>query len=229
MISKFICIDTETCNSLIDENEKLDLSQSLVYDVGWTVFDKKNTVYKTRSYVVAEIFLDSVLMDSAYYKDKIPQYWEDIKNGTRQLKSFKNIRLQYLRDLKFYKIKATMAHNAYFDYNALNTTLRYLTNSRYRYWFPYKNELWDTLKMSRDVLRDKKAYTEYCDKHGYKTKHKIPQNRYTAEILNRFIKGDENFIESHTGLEDTLIEKDIFLYCLKQKKGMRKKLFSRAC
>ena len=33
-------IDTETCNGLIDEKGKLDLSQSLVYDIGWQVVDK---------------------------------------------------------------------------------------------------------------------------------------------------------------------------------------------
>ena len=52
-----IGIDTETSNSLIDENDKLDLTQSLVYDIGWQVIDKKGKVYKKRSYVVAEIFL----------------------------------------------------------------------------------------------------------------------------------------------------------------------------
>ena len=225
----FIGIDTETCNSLLDDKGKLDLSQSLVYDIGWVIFDKKGQVYKTRSDVIAEIFLDKELMQSAYYKDKIPQYWEDIKSGKRILKSFLKVRRQYLIDRKKYNSQVTFAHNAYFDYNALNNTLRYLTGSHNRYWFPYSIELWDSLKMSRDILGKKKSYTDFCDKNGYKTNHKTPQNRLTAEILYRFISGNRDFVESHTGLEDTLIEKEIFLYCLKQKKRMRKKLFARAC
>ena len=226
----FIGIDTETCNSLIDPDNKLDLSQSLVYDVGWIIFNSKGKVFKKRSYVVAEIFLDAELMDTAYYKEKIPQYWQDIKDGKRQLKKFMNIRWQYLQDRKKYNSTVTFAHNAYFDYNALNVTMRYLTGSKYRYWFPFKVDLWDSLKMSRDVLGNKKAYTDFCDKNNYKTNHKTPQNRFTAEILYRFISGDNEFVESHTGLEDTEIEKEIFLYCLKKNKRCNKKLFKpRAC
>lgn len=226
----YIGIDTETCNSLIDSDNKLDLSQSLVYDVGWAIVNRKGKVYKKRSYVVAEIFLDKVLMDTAYFKEKIPQYWEDIKSGKRVLTSFRKIRLQFLADRKKYNASVAFAHNAYFDYNALNNTLRYLTSSKYRYFFPYKLELWDTLKMSRDVLGKKKAYTRFCDKYNYKTNHLTPQNRYTAEILYRYLTGKNDFEESHTGLEDVEIEKEIFAYCLKKNKNCNKRLFkSRAC
>ena len=40
-----IGIDTETCNGLVDKDGKVDLSQSLVYDIGWQVVDKKGTAY----------------------------------------------------------------------------------------------------------------------------------------------------------------------------------------
>ena len=152
-----IGIDTETANGLIDKNGKLDLSQSLVYDVGWTIIDKKGKVFLERSFVVAEIFLDKELMKSAYFAEKIPQYWEDIKTGKRVLKSFKNIRMTFLADRKKYKCAAVFAHNAFFDYNALNNTLRFLSGSKYRFFFPYSLEIWDTLKMSRDVFGNKKG------------------------------------------------------------------------
>ena len=138
MPRNFLGLDTETCNSLIDENGKLDLSQSLVYDVGWQVVNRKGKVKKQRSYVVAEIFLNSILMDSAYYKNKIPMYWEDIKKGKRELKTFRNIWFQFLSDKKRYNCKVVFAHNAFFDYNALNNTLRYLTKSKKRYFFLLK-------------------------------------------------------------------------------------------
>ena len=41
-----IGIDTETCNGLMDTDGKLDLSQSLVYDIGWQVTDKKGKSFK---------------------------------------------------------------------------------------------------------------------------------------------------------------------------------------
>ena len=36
-----IGIDTETTNGLVDEKGKLDLSNSLVYDIGYQIIDKK--------------------------------------------------------------------------------------------------------------------------------------------------------------------------------------------
>lgn len=220
-------VDTETCNSLTDENGKLDLSQSLVYDIGWQVLNKKGRPIKERSYVVYEIFTNETLMDSAYYKDKIPQYWEDIKSGKRQLKRFRNIYFQFLADRKKYSCDVVFAHNAFFDYNALNNTMRYLTKSKYRYFFPYKLEIWDTLKMANDVFGTSPKYFRFCEQNGYMTNHKTPRPRMTAEVLYRYISKDPEFLESHTGLEDVKIETQILLRCLKSRKKMRKTLFNK--
>lgn len=222
----FLGIDTETTNALETEEGKIDLSNSLVYDVGWQIIDRRGNVFLERSYVVAEIFLDTPLMKSAYFAEKIPQYWEDIKAGKRILTSFLKIRRQFLRDRKRFKCQAVFAHNAYFDYNALNTTLRYLTGSKYRYFFPYSCKILDTLKMARDVIGKSKDYTLFCEKNNYLTNHKTPQNRLTAEILWRYLSGDNEFIESHTGLEDVEIESKIFVYCLNAGIKTRRSLFS---
>ena len=227
MPRNFLGLDTETCNSLIDENGKLDLSQSLVYDVGWQVVNRKGKVKKQRSYVVAEIFLNSILMDSAYYKNKIPMYWEDIKKGKRELKTFRNIWFQFLSDKKRYNCKVVFAHNAFFDYNALNNTLRYLTKSKKRYFFPFKTEIWDTLKMARDVFGTSPKYVNFCKEHGFMTNHKNPRPRLTAEVLYRYLHNTPNFEEAHTGLEDVEIETEIMLRCLKSRKPMRKTLFKK--
>lgn len=221
----FLGIDTETTNAL-ETDGKLDLSNSLVYDVGWQIIDRRGNVFLERSYVVAEIFLDTSLMKSAYFAEKIPQYWEDIKTGKRILTSFLKIRRQFLRDRKRFKCQAVFAHNAYFDYNALNTTLRYLTGSKYRYFFPYSCKILDTLKMARDVIGKSKDYTLFCEKNNYLTNHKTPQNRLTAEILWRYLSGDNEFIESHTGLEDVEIESKIFVHCLNAGIKTRRSLFS---
>lgn len=38
--------------------------------------------------------------------------------------------------------------------------------------------------------------------------------RLTAEILYRYLTNNVDFVESHTGLEDVMIEKEIFKACL---------------
>ena len=212
----YIVLDTETTNGFDDP---------LVYDNGFAVIDKTGKVYEAYSFVNREVFCGMKdLMQSAYYAEKIPQYWEQIKNHTRKITNFYMIRKTLSDVCKKYNVKAIMAHNARFDYNALTTTQRYLTKSKYRWFFPYGVEIWDTLKMAQDTICKQKSYKNWCRENGYVTKGNRPQA--TAEILYRYITGDYDFKESHTGLEDVMIEKEIFAHCMRQHKPMRKKCFA---
>ena len=204
--TKFLVIDTETTNSIDDP---------FCYDIGFAVVDATGKTYETHSYVVADIFLDNELMASAYFADKIPQYWEDIKSGKRILRRFKTIK-SILRDVVTqYGIRYVVAHNASFDYRSLNYTQRLLTSSKYRYFLPWGVEIWDTLKMARQVLGKDETYKQFCVDNGFTYgKEDKPQYRFTAEIIHRFLTGNLDFVEEHTGLEDVLIEKDILAYCL---------------
>ena len=56
-IKYLIGLDTETCNGLVLEDDKLDLSQSIVYDIGWVVTDKRGNIYEKRSFVIYETFV----------------------------------------------------------------------------------------------------------------------------------------------------------------------------
>ena len=160
------------------------------------------------------------LMKTAYYANKISIYIADLDAGTRELKTFFEVRRIINEIIKKYNIKALMAHNARFDIKALNTTIRYLTKSKYRYFLPYGVTVWDTLAMARTTIGKQKTYVNWCKKNNYLTKN--GQVRLTAEILHRYLTLDNNFKESHTGLEDVLIEKDIFVRCERQHKKMNR-------
>ena len=202
-MEKYIMLDTETTNSLDDP---------ICYDVGFAVVDKEGAIYETHSFVVAEVFLNEELMASAYFIEKVPQYWEDIKNGTRKLAKFNTIRKVLAETMKKYNTNIVIAHNARFDYRSTAKTQRYLTKSKYRYFLPYGTEVWDTLKMAREVLKNDVDYDNFCYNNNYVTKR--GRKRFTAEILYRFFTGDNDFVESHTGLEDVTIEKVIFAECM---------------
>lgn len=218
-----IVIDCETapCDKTIEEVTPVNM---LAYDIGWIIVDKKGNVYAQRSFVNADVFLDEKeLMQSAYYADKIPEYWKDIKAGTRTLTSFYNIVKTFREDVKQYKIEQVYAHNMRFDYGALNNTERWLTKSKYRYFFPYDVEICDTLKLARQLIATMPTYKRYCERNGYMTKNKQP--RLTAEIIYRFISGEEDFEEEHKGLDDCLIEKEILAYCYRKHKKMNPRLW----
>lgn len=218
-------MDTETANTLC-VNGKLNMDNVLVYDIGWSVIDLHGNTYESKSYIVDEIFNDMPdLMTSAYYAEKIPQYLEDIENGSRMVASFYEIRKDLLDTMERYGTKIVCCHNTRFDKNALTISQRYITKSKYRYFFPFETEYWDTMKMASDVILPMKSYRKFCEENGYMTKHKTPRPRMTAEILYRFIAKDKGFIESHTALEDVMIESEIMWYCFRKHKKMRKGLY----
>ena len=197
-------IDTETTN---------DIDCPIVYDVGYQIFSPvTGEILCERSFLNADVFCDHELMASAYFAEKIPQYWEDVKNHKRTLMSWYMIKKTFANDCKEYGVKIACAHNASFDNRALNNTQRYITTSKYRYFLPYGIEWWDTLKMARATLKNDNDYGEFCYNNDYLTSRGC--RRYTAEIIYRYITNENDFEESHTGLEDVKIERTIFEYLL---------------
>lgn len=223
-----IVMDTETC-PLDREYNGVTPFNMFVYDIGWAVVDKHGNVYETKSYVNKDIFYgEKDLMNSSYYANKLPQYFEDIENGSRVVASWYEIRNDLVETMKRYETNIVCAHNARFDDGATKNTQRWLTKSKYRYFLPYGTEVWDTMKMSLDVIATMPTYKAFCEENGYMTRHKTPRPQVKAEVIYRFITGDNDFIESHTGLEDVLIEKEILAYCYRKHKKMRKKLYENA-
>ena len=218
-----IVLDTETCP--LDKNfEGVDPNNMWVYDVGYAIIDKRGKVYRERSFINADIFLnEKLLMNSSYYANKIPQYWEDIKSGKRVLTSFYNIRKTLLEDIAEFEVEEVYAYNMRFDYLSLNNTERWLTKSQYRYFLTKDLVICDIMKMARDVIAPMPTYKRFCEEHGYMTKNN--QVQLKAETVYKFITKDLDFIESHTGLEDVMIEKEILVYCYRQHKKMRRKLW----
>lgn len=222
-ISYKIVLDTETCPLDKDLND-VDPYNMWSYDIGWAVVDKRGNVYRTRSFMVADIFLnEKMLMNSAYYANKIPQYWEDIKSGKRVLTSFYNVRKTLLADIEDFGVEQIFAHNMRFDYGNLNNTQRWLTKSQFRYYFPKEMQICDTLKMARDILGKMPSYRRFCEENGFITKNN--QLQMKAEVIYKFLTQNLDFVESHTGLEDVMIEKEILAYCYRQHKKMRIHLF----
>lgn len=202
-MKKYIILDTETTN---------DIDCPLVYDFGFSVIDENGKAYASYSFVNADIFCDDEMMANAYFAEKIPQYWEDIKNGNRVLKSFRSIERIFRRVCREWQVDTFVAHNARFDYLALQTTKRYITTSKERFFFPYGSKFVDTLKLSREVFGKNETYRNFCVTNNYVTNY--GQNRYTAEVIYRFLTNCNDFVEEHTGLADCMIEKEIFRYCL---------------
>ena len=216
----FMVLDTETC-PIDRESQEVTPKNMLVYDIGYCVVDKQGNVYRTGSYIVSEIFFGeyNTKMQSSYYANKIPNYFNDIANGSRVVKTWSQISFILRKVIEEFDISVVVAHNARFDFGVLSNTKEYLEEYP---MLPYI-EWWDTLKMAKSILGNMPTYKRFCQENGYITSS--GNCRFTAEVITRYIAKDKSFTESHTGLEDTLIEKDILAYCIKQHKKMDKLLF----
>lgn len=207
---KFLVLDTETCNTI---------EQPLPYDIGWAICDRKGNIYETRSFIIAETFLDMKdVMSSAYYAKKIPMYWDDIKSGKRTIKTMWNIRKILIDDMKTYDIKKVGAYNMGFDKRALNNLMRYVSKSWCRWFFPFGTEYFCIWNLACQVLLNRTSYIKFAEKNGLVSDK---NNLLTsAEACYRYITNEINFKEEHTGLEDVLIEVKILAECYRQHRKM---------
>lgn len=206
----YLVIDTETCNTV---------EQPLPYDIGFAICDRMGNIAEERSYVVAETFLDMKdTMKSAYFAEKIPQYWEDIKNGSRKIKSIYKIRKEVKDLMKKYNVKKVGAYNMGFDKRALNNVMRYTTKSFCRWFFPFGTEFFCIWHLATQTLLQQKTFFKMAEKNGwFSEKGNLLTN---AEVTYNYIKKMSDFKEEHKGLEDVRIEIEIMAHCFRQHKKM---------
>ena len=214
----YVVLDTETANSV---------EQPLPYDIGWVICDRDGNIYEERSFVVAETFIDMKdVMQSAYYAEKIPQYWEDIKAGTRLIRPMWTIRRQLLDDMTTYNTNRVGAYNMGFDKRALNNLIRYTSKSWARWFFPYNTEFFCIWNFACSVLLNTKSYIDFALTNGLVSDYGNIQT--SAETAYKFITGDTEFKEEHKGLEDVKIEVAIMAKCYKTHKKIENNVNS-AC
>ena len=213
-----IVLDTEKTNN----NMESKFNDGLVYDIGFTIADKKGNIYAKRSYAVKEIFDWTELMDTAYYKNKLPKYYEKLAKGEMKKETIWNIRKAIKTAMEYFNITEVWAFNANFDLTTLNNTVRYLSGSGCRYFFKYGTEICDIWHVACQTLGLQKTFQWENIRN---TKGNLITN---AERMFGYIIQDETFEEEHTGLADAEIETKILARCLASHKSIDKKI-NRAC
>ena len=214
----FLVVDVETANST---------EQALTYDVGFSVCDKQGRVYESRSYAISDIFFDekkiygnTELMDSAYYAQKLPQYYDGMCSGAWKVAPLLVVRKEIHQLMKEYNISVVCAYNCHFDKSALNTTLRYVSKSALRWFFPYNTEFYCIWNMACQTICKQKNFLKFCLENGL---YSASGNcKTSAEVVWAYLTDNVDFEEKHTGLEDVKIEVQIMAHCFRQHKKMDK-------
>ena len=202
-----LLFDTETIGD-ITKGEK-----AFPYDISFINIFKREITHQV-AYINKDIFDNDYLMNNAFYKNKIPFYNEKLATDNNYKKvNDKELLLNLNKFIKDNNIKYFLAFNVKFDYNSINNLYEKVG---------IKNEfsklrLIDIWKIATDMLilfsPLYESYMLFCYKNNYITESG-KNVKTSAEVFNRWINNDINFIESHTGLEDTYCEYNILLKLL---------------
>ena len=204
MIAKksIMVLDTETC----------DLAGS-VYDVGYTVTDKKGNIATRYNALVSEVFTDAKKMMGAFYAKKLfTHYAPMLERGDITIKPWGDIVEQMRSDIQTHGVNVMAAYNLGFDRRVMRGT-----HSTFGDGAPIcgKMDQLDLWQFACETKLSSKAYKRIARENGWvSNKGNI---RTGAEYAYRFCSGDFGFIEDHTALSDALIETNIMAKCFASK------------
>ena len=140
----YLTLDTETAtlpfvNEIaLDSKAKqtISIAKPLVYDIGWTISDRNGNIIKRENYLIQETFFVPNIFNTAYYKDKRPQYMRLYSEGKINAATWNEVIDILLADLE--TVNFVTAYNACFDFKkAIPFTERYiyhLYSENYNKW-----------------------------------------------------------------------------------------------
>lgn len=203
---------------LIDVETTGGLAKPLIYDLGFAITDKQGKIYEEKSFVIEEIFQDGEndLMETAYYAEKIPHYQEGLRTGLFEKIKWADA-LKVMNSLaEKYRTKTVAAYNLAFDKRAIELTHKFLGNEGKVLTLPMKMLcIWG---MACETIFSQKTYGVVATQEGWVSD--TGNYKTNAEVAYRYITGQNDFEEEHTGLEDVRIEAKIMADCYRQNKKM---------
>lgn len=207
MINKkltYMVIDTETC----------DLEGN-VYDVGFTICDRKGTIKIEYNALVEEIFTDADKMMGAFYAKKLfTHYSPMLQNDDIALVPWIDLidHVDYCANV--YDVDVVCAYNLAFDRRVLSQTHKTLGFTGKIFSKPMRQlDIW---RFACETKLSQAGYRQIAESEGWVSN--AGNIRTGAEYAYRFCSGDFGFIEDHTALSDARIETRILADCFSTKK-----------
>ena len=119
----YMVVDTETAtlpfanevaNGDPERKKRIAIAKPLVYDIGWTITDRKGNIYDRKQFLIAETFSVPAVFNTAYYAEKRPIYLEMLSKGETSVLPWNNVMDIFMADLE--KVNAVGAFNSMFDF-----------------------------------------------------------------------------------------------------------------
>lgn len=241
----------QLCHSA-EEIKKIAIAKPIVYDIGWVISQRDGKIIEKKNYLVQETFFVPQVFNTAYYADKRPIYIDLLNKGAIQVKDWNDIIQELLEDLQKVEIVAAFNACFDFK-KAIPFTERYIKNlysNDYQKWEDRQYKQCKKILKGIDDsenpdylipmfhLRDKnfpildlwgasceklgEKYKEFCLKSGRITASGIYFST-SAESVFAYYSKKEDFLESHTALDDSCIENELLKRVLHDK-GAKKQI-----
>ena len=207
MIDKkiILTLDTEAC----------DLEGN-VYDVGYTIHNRRGEIVTQYNALVSEIFTDASKMMGAFYAKKLfTHYAPMLDDGTISLKPWAEIVEQMRSDVSTFGVNVVAAYNLGFDRRVMRQTNKLLGDGPV---FSTNPQLLDIWQFACETKLSQARYKQIARDLGWTSS--AGNIRTGAEYAYRFCSGDHGFIEDHTALSDAIIETKILADCYACKKSV---------
>lgn len=140
----FLVLDCETATLpfvgnmelTTEQKQKVSIAKPLIYDLGWKIIDRKLNVYAQHSILIQETFFVPAVFNTAYYREKRPQYMEKYEAEEIVAMTW-NEAIKLLQEELQYT-KYCTAYNAMFDFKkAIPFTESYISHlysANYQSW-----------------------------------------------------------------------------------------------
>ena len=198
-------LDTETCDKYGN-----------VYDVGYTITNRKGEVLSTYNALVAEIFTDGSKMMGAFYAKKLfSHYAPMLQRGEIALTPWAEIVAQIQADVSAYGVNVLAAYTLGFDRRVMRQTNGLLGDGPI---FSAPVDMLDIWQFACETKLSQARYKEIALNLGWISG--AGNIKTGAEYAYRFCSGDFGFIEDHTALSDAIIETQILAACYACKKSV---------
>lgn len=197
-------------NYMVFDTETTSLDKPFCYDVGYTIFNENGEKLVRRHFVIEQTWHNLPLFESAYYKEKRPLYVALMRSKKAVMDKWGYVMRTMHRDIIQYEVTAAYAYNSDFDDKVFSFNCD---------WFKCNNPLenvpvHDIWGYASQFITNTQEYKNFCEEHQYFTD--TGNYKASAEIVYRYLSGENDFDEAHMGAMDVDIEAIILQECFKR-------------
>jgi hypothetical protein len=176
-----------------------------VFDFGIVIVNSKGTEVARYDAIVKEVFENVTAMKKAFYFNKVDSFYQpNIRCKRMTLKSWRTICVEVSALCAKHRVSVVSAYNLAFDRRVIAAT-----NKKYNGFsmFPKGTKELCLWKFACHTELQSDEFEELAVKMGWVSE--AGNLRTNAEVAYKFMTGNLSFSESHTALDDALIELDL--------------------